>query len=156
MAKDLNRVTAIGNVVRDPEMRYMPDGTATCKITIACNDDYKDKNTGEKKEVAEFIPFTVFGKLAEICGQYLTKGKKIYAEGKFTTRKWTDKDGVDRYTTEVKMENMQMLGGRGEGGGSSGGNEGGGYRGQPGHQPAPTRSNRPAPNYSDMDDDIPF
>jgi single-strand DNA-binding protein len=155
MAKSLNRCTFIGRLTRDTEMRYMPDGTAVAKFSIAVQDDYKDKS-GQKVERAEFVPIVAYGKLAEICGQYLTKGKEVYVDGMFTTRKWSDNDGKDRWTTEVKLENMQMLGGKGDGGQSEGApaprQQGSGRPAAPAARPAP----RQAPNFSDMDDDIPF
>lgn len=116
MAKSLNRCTFIGRLTRDPEARFMPDGTATSKFSLAVNDDKKDKHTGTTRDHAEFINFTVIGKLAEICNQFLKKGKEIYAEGKMVTRKYTDSGGIDRWATEIQLESMQMLGGRDDGG----------------------------------------
>lgn len=109
MTKKLNRCTFIGNLVRDPVARALPDGTPGSSFTIAVQDDYK--KDGQKVEHAEFVPLTVVGKLAEICNQYLKKGKEVYVEGKFAIRKY-QKDGEDKYVTEIKLESMLMLGGR--------------------------------------------
>ena len=113
----VNRVILIGNLGRDPETRYATNGDAITNITIATTDSWKDKATGEKKEATEWHRVVLFGKLAEIAGQYLKKGRSVYVEGKLTTRKWQDKDSIERYTTEVRADVMQMLGGR-EGGSS--------------------------------------
>lgn len=164
----VNKVIIVGNLGRDPETRYMPNGDAVTNITVATTENWKDKNTGEKKELTEWHRVTFYRKLAEIAGQYLKKGSQIYVEGRLQTRKWTDKEGVERYTTEIIADTMQMLGGRqGMGGGGGGG-------GVPmdddyGSAPAPRQSQnaggagaaraastKPAPNFSDMDDDIPF
>lgn len=165
MANDLNRCEFIGRLGRDPETRHSPDGTAVCNFSIACGWKTKDK------EGTEWVRIVAFGKLAEICGQYLTKGKQIFVSGRMATRKWQDKDtGADRYSTEIVADQMQMLGGR-EGGGEGGyGGGGGGYDEAPQRQqraPAPQRPAQqqqprqaPAPaggaNLADMDDDIPF
>jgi len=175
----VNKVIIVGNLGRDPETRYMPNGEAVTNIAVATTESWKDKNSGEKKELTEWHRITFYRKLAEIAGQYLKKGSQIYVEGRLQTRKWQDKEGVERYTTEIIADTMQMLGGRqGAGGGggmdeggyggggggagsygggaprqSAGGNAGGGGgSGAPRQQPA----QRPAPNFSDMDDDIPF
>lgn len=156
MAKGVNKCLFIGNLVRDPESRAMPDGTATCRFTVAVSDDYKDKNTGEKKEITDFIPVFSAGKLAEICSTYLKKGKQVHIEGRFKTRKWTDKEGVERYTTEIHLDNMLMLGGRSDD--SSAPSSGSGYRNSPGYQKSPTGSRNPAPDpaHHAYEDDIPF
>lgn len=107
----LNKVQLIGNLGRDPETRYMPNGDAVTNIAVATTESWKDKNTGEKKEITEWHRVTFYRKLAEIAGQYLKKGSSVYLEGKLQTRKWTDKDGVERYTTEIIADSMQMLGG---------------------------------------------
>jgi len=179
----VNKVIIVGNLGRDPETRYMPNGEAVTNITVATTDSWKDKNTGEKKELTEWHRITFYRKLAEIAGQYLKKGSQLYVEGRLQTRKWTDKDGVERYTTEIIADSMQMLGSRqgggggggsmddgasysgggggGGGGGSygggaprqSGGGAGGGGASAPRQQPA----RQPASNnFQDMDDDIPF
>ena len=107
----LNKVMLIGSLGRDPEIRYMPNGDAACNLSVATSESWKDKN-GEKHERTEWHRISMFGKLAEIAGQYLAKGSSVYLEGKLQTRKWTDKDGVDKYTTEIIADRMQMLGGK--------------------------------------------
>ena len=107
----VNKVVLVGRLGRDPEMRYFPDGTAVANFSIATSDEWKDKNTGEKKEKTEWHKIVVFRKLAEICGKYLSKGKLVYIEGKLQTRQW-EKDGVTHYMTEVVASDMQMLGSR--------------------------------------------
>src|SRR5450830_2102717 len=165
----VNKVIIVGNLGRDPETRYMPNGEAVTNVAVATTESWKDKNSGEKKELTEWHRITFYRKLAEIAGQYLKKGSQVYVEGRLQTRKWTDKDGVEKYTTEIIADTMQMLGGRqgmgggaDEGGGSyggsaparqsSGGGNGGGASGGAARAPAAAR---PAPNFSDMDDDIP-
>jgi single-strand DNA-binding protein len=152
MARGINKVIIVGNVGGDPETRYMPSGSAVTNLTVATNESWKDKQTGEKKERTEWHRVAMFNRLAEIAAEYLRKGSQVYIEGKLRTRKWQDKDGQDRYTTEIVADEMQMLGGRGGdfGGGSgssprassSGGQDSGG---------AP-----PHPGPDDFDDDIPF
>lgn len=159
----LNKVQIIGNLGRDPETRYMPSGDAMTSITVATTENWKDKSTGEKKEATEWHRITFFGKLAEIAGQYLKKGSQVYVEGSLRTRKYTDKDGVEKYATDIKADTMQMLGSRqGMGGGSPTDDDsyGGGAPSAPRQSaapaPRPAPAARPAPNFSDMDDDIPF
>lgn len=106
----VNRVTIVGNLGRDPETRYMPNGDAVTNIAVATTESWKDKNSGEKKELTEWHRVTFYRKLAEIVAQYLKKGSSVYLEGKLQTRKWVDKDGVERYTTEIIADSMQMLG----------------------------------------------
>lgn len=160
----VNKVIIVGNLGRDPEIRYMPSGDAIANIAVATSYKSKDKNTGEQKEVTEWHRISFFGRLAEIVGQYLKKGSSVYVEGRLQTRKYTDKDGVEKYATDIVAENMQMLGGRAGMGGGDSGMDDGGYDApaprqaprqappQPAARPAP----KPAPNFSDMDDDIPF
>lgn len=105
----LNKFMGIGNLTRDPEIRYLPNGEAVCNFSIACNDSWKDKN-GVKQEKVEYINIVMYRKLAEIAGEYLKKGAPVYLEGRIQTRKWQDKDGSDRYTTEIIADQMQMLG----------------------------------------------
>jgi single-strand DNA-binding protein len=150
----VNKVILIGNLGRDPEIRYLPSGDAVANLRIATTDKFKDKS-GEPQEVTEWHSVAFFGKQAEICGQYLKKGSQIYVEGSLRTRKWQDKDGNDRYTTEIRGDRMQMLGSRGGGGG------GGGMADfdSPPADNAPR--GKPAPSgggegFGDMDDDIPF
>jgi len=159
----VNKVIIVGNLGRDPEIRYMPSGDAIANIAVATSFKSKDRNTGEQKEQTEWHRIAFFGRLAEIVGQYLKKGSSVYVEGRLQTRKYTDKDGIERYTTEIVAENMQMLGGRqGMGGGDM--DDAGGYDAAP-SRPAPRQAPpapaarpapKPAPNFSDMDDDIPF
>ncbi len=149
----VNKVILVGNLGKDPETRYVPNGDAVTNITIATTDSWKDKATGEKKEATEWHRVVFFRKLAEIAGQYLKKGSSVYIEGSLKTRKWQDKDGMDRYTTEIVADTMQMLGGRGEGGGDR-------YASTP-PQSRTDSAPRPAPapsggNFNDFEDDIPF
>lgn len=111
----LNKVILIGNLGADPETRYAPSGDAICNIRLATTDTWKDKASGEKKEATEWHRVVFFGRLAEVAGEYLRKGSQIYIEGRLTTRKWQDKDGQDRYTTEIRGDEMKMLGGKPEG-----------------------------------------
>ncbi len=173
----INKVILIGNLGKDPEVRYTPSGSAVCNITLATSRNWKDKTSGDKVEETEWHRVVFFDRMAEIAGEYLKKGKPVYVEGRLKTRKWTDKDGVEKYTTEIMAETMQLLGGRDGGGGdeggggggggyarggSSGGGGGGGERSErsaPAPRPAPPQ--RPAPTksstgFDDMDDDIPF
>jgi single-strand DNA-binding protein len=161
----VNKVIIVGNLGRDPEIRYMPSGDAIANIAVATSYKSKDKNTGEQKEQTEWHRISFFGRLAEIVGQYLKKGSSVYVEGRLQTRKYTDKDGVEKYATDIIAETMQMLGGRQGMGGDSGMDEGG-YDAPPQRQqqaprqappaPAARPAPKPAPNFSDMDDDIPF
>ncbi|MEP7154854.1 MAG: single-stranded DNA-binding protein [Betaproteobacteria bacterium] len=165
----VNKVILVGNLGRDPETRYMPDGGAITNISIATTSTWKDKS-GEKQEATEWHRISFFGKLAEIAGEYLKKGSQVYVEGKLRTRKWQDKDGQDKYTTEVIADAMQMLGSR-QGMGGDGGSGGGGsdYARSSGggapSGPSAGASTRPASGsgakggaakFDDMDDDIPF
>ncbi|MHC3921698.1 single-stranded DNA-binding protein [Alcaligenes nematophilus] len=109
----VNKWIGIGNLGRDPEVRYSPDGMAVCNITIACSNTWKDKNTGDRHEETEWVRVVFYNRLAEIAGEYLRKGRPVYVEGRLRTRKWTGQDGQERSTTEVIAEQMQMLGGRG-------------------------------------------
>ena len=162
----VNKVIILGNLGRDPETRYMPSGDAMTTISIATTDSWKDKSSGEKKESTEWHRVTFFGKLAEIAGQYLKKGSSVYVEGSLRTRKYTDKDGIEKFATDIRADSMQMLGGRPGAGGGAPMDDG--YDSAPAQQyqaPAPRQAPpaqaprpaaRPAPNFSDMDDDIPF
>ena len=163
----VNKVIIVGNLGKDPEMRSFPNGDQIANVTIATTDKWKDKQTGEAKEATEWHRVAFGGRLAEIVGQYLRKGSQVYVEGSLRTRKWTDKDGVEKYTTEIRADQMQMLGSRqGMGGPSSqdDGGDGGGY--QP-RAAVPARAAAAAPRqapaaskaasgFDDMDDDIPF
>ena len=143
----VNKVILIGNLGRDPEVRYMPDGGAITNISIATTDVWKDKGSGEKQEKTEWHRVAFFGRLAEIAGEYLKKGSQVYVEGSLRTRKWQDKDGQERYTTEIVASEMKMLGSRG------GGSE------NMSREPA-LASGKPAGqqnnNFDDLNDDIPF
>lgn len=181
----VNKVIIVGNLGRDPEMRTFPSGDQVANVTIATTDKWKDKQSGEMKEATEWHRVVFNGRLAEIAGQYLRKGSQVYVEGSLRTRKWTDQSGVEKYSTEIRADQMQMLGSRqgmggGGQGGGGGGQQGGGYddgygdqggydappqrRAAPAPRPAPAPAPRQAPapapraasGFDDMDDDIPF
>ena len=174
MARGVNKVILVGNLGKDPDTRYTANNMAICTFSIATSESWKDKQTGESQERTEWHRVKIFGKLAEIAGEYLRKGKQVYIEGSLRTDKYTDKDGIERYTTDVVADVMQMLGGReGEGGGGSGERaerSGGGgerpersssapARGAP--RPQSSTAGRPeprreAPPADDFEDDIPF
>jgi single-strand DNA-binding protein len=162
----VNKVILIGNLGRDPEVRYAPSGSAICNVTLATSRQWKNKDSGERQEETEWHRVVFYDRLAEIAGEYLKKGKSIYVEGRLKTRKWTDKDGVEKYTTEIIAQEMTMLGGR-EGGGGGGGGFGGGDDmggGAPAPRSAPPArqapagkpASKPSTGFDDMDDDIPF
>jgi single-strand DNA-binding protein len=177
----INKVILIGNLGRDPEVRYTPNGAAVCNVSVATTRNWKDKNSGDKVEETEWHRVVFYDRLAEIAGEYLKKGRPVYVEGRLKTRKWQDKDGKENYTTEIVAEQMQLLGGRegGGGGSGSGGGSGGGYGGgapaggdefsqeapasrpsarpsAPAARPAPAPAAKSATGFDDMDDDIPF
>ena len=164
----VNKVILVGNLGRDPETRYSPDGAAICNISLATTSQWKDKNSGERKEETEWHRIVFYNRLAEIAGEYLKKGRSIYVEGRLKTRKWQDKEGQDRWTTEIVADQMQMLGSREEGGGGGGGYGGGGRdRSEPRGEPASAGTSSgsrsgggggraPATSFDDSDDDIPF
>jgi single-strand DNA-binding protein len=172
MARGVNKVILVGNLGKDPELKYFPSGDAYCNLTLATTESWTDKQSNEKKEKTEWHNLVFTRKLAEIAGQYLKKGSQIYVEGSLSTRKWQDKEGQDRYTTEIRVVDMQMLGGRGGSGGgddfgggaSSGYSSGASGGGGASRSSAPARSApaRPAPaapqggGDSFEDDDIPF
>lgn len=138
----VNKAIIIGHLGKDPETRYAPSGDAICNLTVATSEQWKDKATGERKESTEWHRVVFFGKLAEIAQQYLRKGSQVYIEGRIQTRKWQDKDGQDRYTTEIRGDEMKMLGGKPDDGGQ---------------QSKPASKPRAAPSgFDDMLDDIPF
>jgi single-strand DNA-binding protein len=147
----VNKVTILGNLGRDPEVKYMPSGDAIANIAVATSYKTKDKNTGESKEFTEWHRISFFGRLAEVVGQYMKKGSSIYVEGRLQTRKYTDKDGIERYVTEIVGENMQMLGGGGQGGDSGGQAPAQRQQQRPAQAPAGRPQSRPADT-----DDIPF
>ncbi|MDH5601198.1 MAG: single-stranded DNA-binding protein [Gammaproteobacteria bacterium] len=153
MARGVNKVILIGNLGQDPEVKYMPNGNAVANITVATSESWKDKNTGEQVDKTEWHRVVFFRRLAEIVGEYLKKGSKIYIEGKLQTRKWQDKNGADHWTTEVIANEMQMLDSRG--GGSSDFDQNQSSSSDFGTQSAPAQS-APAPANNDFDDDIPF
>ena len=160
----VNKVIIVGNLGRDPEMRTFPDGGSICNVAIATSRQWKDKTSGERQEETEWHRVVFYDRLAEIAGEYLKKGKSVYVEGRLKTRKWTDKDGVEKYTTEIIAQEMTMLGAR-EGGGAGGGggstgDEGGGAsapRSAAAARPTPTKpAAKSSTGFDDMDDDIPF
>jgi single-strand DNA-binding protein len=167
MARGINKVILVGNLGGDPEVRYMPSGNAVTNVTLATSESWKDKQTGQMQERTEWHRVVFFNRLAEIAGEYLRKGSKVYVEGSLRTRKWQGQDGQDRYTTEIVASEMQMLdsrGGAGDAGGYSSQPDPMGY-GQPQQQQAPRRQpaqqpqqapQQPAPGFDDFDDDIPF
>lgn len=176
-SRGVNKVILVGNLGNDPEIRFMPNGGAVANFTLATSESWRDKNTGENKEVTEWHRVVLFGKVAEIAGEYLKKGSQVYIEGQLKTRKW-EKDGVERYTTEIVVSvggTMQMIGKapEGSGGNRSASNTGWGQPQQPSHSGTPQqpqqpqqRQNRPPANHQgtapngeppmDFDDDIPF
>jgi single-strand DNA-binding protein len=162
MARGVNKVILVGTLGADPETRSMPSGMTVTNIRIATNESWKDKATGAMQERTEWHSIALFGRLGEIGAEYLRKGSQVYVEGKLRTRKWQDKQGNDRYTTEIIGDNMQMLGGKSGGGGGMGGERGGmgaGDRGGSGSSPREEYDQSPAPaggGKDDFDDDIPF
>ncbi|MCW5574706.1 MAG: single-stranded DNA-binding protein [Burkholderiales bacterium] len=151
----VNKVILIGNLGKDPETRYLPSGDAVTNITVATTESWKDKKSGDKQEHTEWHRISFFGRQAEVAGEYLKKGSPVYIEGRIRTRKWQDKEGQDRYSTEIVADRMQLLGSRG---GGSGG-DGGGMREPPsssgsGGGKAPAKKS--GGSFDDMDDDIPF
>ncbi|MDA8390933.1 MAG: single-stranded DNA-binding protein [Gammaproteobacteria bacterium] len=157
MARGINKVILVGNLGKDPEIRYSPGGGAVANLSVATAESWKDRNTGERQERTEWHRVVLFGKLAEIAQEYLKKGAQIYVEGRLQTRKWQDKDGHDRYTTEIVGNELQMLGGRGGAGGTAENAPDMGY--EPSAPPAATRRDAPAAGTKsgdDFDDDIPF
>ena len=154
----LNKVMLIGNLGADPEMRYLPSGDAVANIRIATTESWKDKASGEKKEETEWHRVSFFGKLAEIAGEYLKKGSPVYVEGRIKTRKWQDKDGQDRYSTEVVADRMQMLGSRGGMGAPAGGDDlSQGNSEERGSSARPAKAPAKAgAKFDDFEDDIQF
>lgn len=147
----VNKCIFIGNLGKDPDTRFLPDGKAVCNFSIACTESWKDKSSGEKKEATEWVRISAFGRLAEVCGEYLKKGSQVYIEGRLKTRKY-EKDGADHYITEIMADQMKMLGSRPAG-------DGGGQRDAGGSQQrsAPAAAaKKPSSSFQDMDDDIPF
>lgn len=171
-SRGINKVILVGNLGQDPEVRYMPNGGAVANITLATSENWRDRTTGEQKEKTEWHRVVLFGKVAEVAGEYLRKGSQVYIEGSLQTRKWTDQAGVEKYTTEVVVNiggTMQMLGGRHGGGTPAGGGQGGwGQPQQPqsgnafsgDQQERPAQNNAPVASSNEppigFDDDIPF
>jgi single-strand DNA-binding protein len=154
MARSVNKVILIGHLGADPETRVMPSGMTVANLRIATSENWKDKQSGETQERTEWHSIALFGRLGEVAAEYLRKGSQVYIEGRLRTRKWQDKEGRDRYTTEIIGNDMQMLGGRGGGGGGSGG---GGYTENAGSAPAASAPGAaPSAAQEDFDDDIPF
>ena len=166
--RGVNKVILVGNCGQDPEMKHMPSGSAVTNISLATSETWKDKQSGQQQERTEWHRVVFFNRLAEIVGEYVKKGSKVYVEGRLQTRKWQDQSGQDRYTTEIVASEMQMLDSRGGGDGGQGGDYGGGMSSGPavagGGMAAaggaaaaqqPTQQ-QPAPNFDDFDDDIPF
>jgi single-strand DNA-binding protein len=157
----VNKVIIVGNLGADPETRYTPGGDAVTNIRVATTDKWKDKASGEMKEATEWHRISFFGRLAEVAGEYLKKGSQIYVEGSLRTRKWQDKDGQDRYSTDIRGDVMQMLGSRQGGGaprddaGPRGGESRAGGESKPGGEARPAQK-KPAGKFDDMEDDIPF
>lgn len=138
----VNRVILVGNLGADPETRFMPSGDPICNLRLATTDSYKDKSSGEKKESTEWHRIVMFGRLAEIAGQYLKKGSQVYIEGRIQTRKWTDKEGQERYSTEIVANEMKMLGKR--------------EASEERNEPPVDYPRRDKPSFDDLGDDIPF
>ena len=150
----VNKVIIVGNLGADPETRYTPGGDAITNIRVATTDRWKDKASGEMKEATEWHRISFFGRLAEVAGEYLKKGSQVYVEGSLRTRKWQDKDGQDRYSTDIRGDVMQMLGRR-EGGGTPR-EEGAARPAEKSGGEAKAAAKKPAGKFDDMEDDIPF
>ena len=145
MAKDLNSCNFIGRLGKDPEVKVLGNGNTVANFSIACSDDYKDKS-GEPVQQTNWINITAYGKLGEICGQYLTKGSQVYVSGKQVTRKWQDQSGADRYSTDINISDMQMLGSKGDSSNEQ----------QSSPSQAPQQPQAKPQNFDDFDDDLPF
>lgn len=169
MARGINKVILIGNLGNDPETKYMPSGGAVTNVTVATSETWKDKTSGQAQERTEWHRVVFFNRLAEIAGEYLKKGSKVYIEGSLRTRKWQDKEGQDRYTTEIVANEMQMLDSRGAGGSANEGYDNAPQQSSrpqsaprsqsaPARNDAPSRNEAPPPpsNFDNFDDDIPF
>ena len=161
MARGINKVFLIGNLGADPETRAMPSGTTVANLRVATSESWRDKQTGEQQERTEWHRVALFGRLAEVAGEYLRKGSQVYIEGSLRTRKWQDKQGNDRYSTEIVGNDLQMLGGRGGGAGaaataSGGASESGGHSGAAAPAHSEESGGGAAGRSDDFDDDIPF
>ena len=155
MARGVNKVILVGNLGKDPETRYMPSGSAVTNLTLATSESWKDKQTGDQQERTEWHKIAMFGRLAEIAAEYLRKGSQVYIEGKLRTRKWQDKEGKDRYTTEIVADEMQMLGSKG-GGAGAGAGAGASAPASARERPAAVNDSVDSGPPGDFDDDIPF
>lgn len=149
----VNKVIIVGHLGRDPEMRHLPSGEAVANFSVATSESWKDKATGEKQERTEWHRVNFFGKTAEVAGQYLKKGSLVYVEGSLQTRKWTDKEGIEKYTTEIRGDRLQMLGGRGERQDSE---QAAAKPAAPAQPAAPRYKAPPGGGFDDMDSNIPF
>ncbi|MCY3770069.1 MAG: single-stranded DNA-binding protein [Gammaproteobacteria bacterium] len=164
MARGINKAILVGNLGRDPEIRYTQGGAAIANVTIATNESWKDKQTGEQQERTEWHRVVFFGRLAEIAGEYLKRGAQVYVEGRIQTRKWQDQNGQDRYTTEIVANEMQMLGGKGSGSGTAATSADSGFKSSPtvqqpggqGSQGSQGSEKAYGGGVDDFDDDIPF
>ena len=161
MARGINKVILVGNCGQDPETKFMPSGSSITRVSVATSEAWKDKQSGQQQERTEWHRVVFFGRLAEIAGEYLHKGSKVYVEGSLRTNKWQDKSGNDRYTTEIIGSEMQMLDSRGAGGSAMGGADGSTMGGSDAPQQRsaakPQQAAAPAPeSFNDFDDDIPF
>ncbi|OQA34013.1 MAG: Single-stranded DNA-binding protein [Betaproteobacteria bacterium ADurb.Bin341] len=152
----VNKVILVGNLGADPETRFMPSGDPICNLRLATTDSYKDKSSGERKETTEWHRIVMFGRLAEIAGQYLKKGSQVYIEGRIQTRKWMDKEGQERYSTEIIANEMKMLGKKEGSSEDSQHNDYGGYAPAPRNEQHPGNPAKPKPAFDDLGDDIPF
>jgi single-strand DNA-binding protein len=156
MARGVNKVIIIGNLGADPETRAMPSGSSVANLRIATTESWRDKQSGEQQERTEWHRVALFGRLAEVAGEYLRKGSQVYIEGSLRTRKWQDKQGNERYTTEIVANDMQMLGGRGGGGGGGGGGSSAPRESAEYSQASGGGSGSSSSEGTDFDDDIPF
>lgn len=163
-SRGINKVIILGTLGQDPEVKYMPSGGAVCNLSLATSEQWNDKETGEKKEQTEWHRVVIFGKLAEVAGEYLRKGSQVYVEGKLRTRKWTDQSGVEKYTTEIVLQPMngvmQMIGGKSIDNGSQQSKQpqqpGSNQQTGCGKPQQPSNTSKPPANEPPMDDDIPF
>lgn len=156
MARGINKVILVGNLGQDPDTKAMPSGMTVCNLRIATSESWKDKQSGEMKEQTEWHSVAMFGRLAEIAGEYLRKGSQVYVEGRLRTRKWQDKQGNDRYTTEIVASEMQMLGGGAGRGGMGGASAGASMGASRGSDPDMDEAPRRGGDRDEFDDDIPF
>jgi single-strand DNA-binding protein len=156
MARGVNKVILVGNLGADPETRAMPSGSSVANLRIATTESWRDKQSGEQQERTEWHRVALFGRLAEVAAEYLRKGSQVYIEGSLRTRKWQDKQGNERYTTEIVASDMQMLGGRGGAGAGAGGSGSGSTPREPAADFAPSAGGAAGGEREDFDDDIPF